>query len=66
MNSMVGGLDRIVQAIAEMRNSNSDAHGAGSNRIKIKEPEARLVMNSAMTICEYVISVYDRNSGTKK
>lgn len=66
VNSMVGGLDRIVQTIAEMRNSNSDAHGAGSNRIKIKEPEARLVMNSAMTICEYIISVYDRNSGTKK
>lgn len=66
VNSMVSGLDKIIQAIVEMRNSNSDAHGAGIKRINIKEPEARLVMNSAMTICEYIISVYDRNSNAKK
>lgn len=57
VNSLLSGLERIVQSIAEMRNANSDAHGVGSRRIAIRECEARLVMNSAITFCEYIISI---------
>lgn len=57
VNSLLSGLERIVQSIGEMRNSNSDAHGVGTSRIAIKEREGRLVMNSAMTFCEYIISI---------
>lgn len=57
VNGLLGGLEKIVQSIAEMRNANSDAHGVGSRRIRIKECEARLVMNSAITFCEYIISI---------
>lgn len=56
VNSLLSGLEKIVQAVAEMRNANSDAHGVGSRRIVIRESEARLVMNSAITFCEYMIS----------
>ena len=56
VNSLLSGLEKIVQAVAEMRNANSDAHGVGSRRIVIRENEARLVMNSAITFCEYMIS----------
>ena len=57
VNSLLSGLERIVQSIGEMRNSNSDAHGVGTSRITIKEREGRLVMNSAMTFCEYIVSI---------
>ncbi|WP_410075287.1 abortive infection family protein [Anaerostipes sp.] len=57
---MLSGLEKIVQSIAEMRNANSDAHGVGSRRIIIRGCEARLVMNSAITFCEYMISVHDK------
>lgn len=60
VNSLLSGLEKIVQSIAEMRNANSDAHGVGSRRIAIRECEARLVMNSAITFCEYIISIHDR------
>ena len=57
VNSLLSGLEKIVDAIASMRNLNSDAHGAGSNRIQIQEREARLAMNSAITFCEYLLSI---------
>ena len=56
VNSLLGGLEKIVHAVAEMRNANSDAHGVGSKRINIRESEARLVMNASITFCEYMIS----------
>lgn len=58
VNGMLSGLEKIIQAIAEMRNTNSDAHGVGSKRIEIRKHEAQLVVNSAITLCEYVLSVY--------
>lgn len=58
VNSLLSGLEKIVQSIAEMRNVNSDSHGVGSSRIAIKESEARLVMNSAVTFCEYILDIY--------
>lgn len=56
VNGLLSGLEKIVQNIGDMRNMNSDAHGAGSGRINIKEKEARLVMNAAITYCEYILS----------
>ena len=62
VNSLLSGLEKIVQSIAEMRNVNSDAHGVGSKRITINECEARLAMNSAITFCEYILGIYKRRS----
>lgn len=62
INSLLSGLERIVQAVAEMRNANSDAHGVGSRRINIRECEARLVMNASITFCEYILSDHGRKS----
>lgn len=56
---MLSGLEKIVSAICGMRNTNSDAHGAGSSRIEIKEREARLIVNASITMCEYILEVYD-------
>lgn len=56
---MLSGLEKIVNAICGMRNTNSDAHGVGSARIEIKEREARLIVNASITICEYILDVFD-------
>lgn len=61
INSLFSGLERIVRAVAELRNKTSDSHGAGQRRYAIREHEARLVMNSAITICEYILSIYKNN-----
>lgn len=55
VNDLLSGLEKVVNSIASMRNMNSDAHGAGKARINIKEKEARLVMNAAITYCEYML-----------
>ena len=62
VNSLLSGLEKIVEAIGNMRNVNSDAHGVGSSRIAVKEREARLAMNSAMTFCEYILSIGEQQS----
>lgn len=56
VNSLIYGLERIIDSIADMRNLNSDSHGVGKARFALRKREARLVMNSAMTFCEYIIS----------
>lgn len=61
INDLLGGINKIVDAIGKMRNMNSDAHGAGISRIGIKEREARLIASSAMMVSEYMLSVYQRD-----
>lgn len=58
INSMLSGLEKIIHAISEMRNINSDSHGVGSKRIKIKKREAKLIANTSMALCEYLLSIY--------
>ena len=58
---LLSGLEKIVTSIAEMRNANSDAHGVGKKRLNIAEHHARLIVNSAMTMAEFIISVENNN-----
>ncbi|MEG1726191.1 MAG: abortive infection family protein [Anaerovoracaceae bacterium] len=46
-----------MSAIVEMRNKDSDAHGVDANRITIDEHHARLFVNSAMTMADFILSV---------
>lgn len=57
INTLLSGLNSIVSAIAEMRNKDSDAHGVGAKRISIEEYHARLFVNSAMTMADFILSV---------
>lgn len=57
VNSLLYGLERIIEAVGDMRNINSDAHGVGNKRIQIQDREARLVMNSSIVFCEYLLSI---------
>lgn len=60
INSLLSGLEKILSAISDMRNKGSDAHGAGSNRIKIEEHHARLYVNSTMTMAEFILAVSEK------
>lgn len=65
INTLLSGLNSIVSAIAEMRDKDSDAHGVGANRISIKEHHARLFVNSAMTMADFILSV-ENKANTQK
>ena len=61
INKLLSGLETILQAIAEMRNMNSDAHGVGRNRIAIKKRDAQLVINAAIIFSEYLLETYQNH-----
>ena len=60
INTLLSGLEIIVSSIAEMRNKASDSHGIGANRITIADHHARLYVNSAMTMADFILSVADK------
>lgn len=64
INTLLSGLNSIVSAISEMRNKDSDAHGVGANRIAIDEHHARLFVNSAMTMADFMLSVEIKANST--
>lgn len=57
INSLLKGLEKIVSAIAEMHNNSSDAHGVGQKRYNIEAHHARLVVNSAETMADFILAV---------
>lgn len=61
INGLLSGLEKILSAIAEMRNKDSDSHGVGAKRINIAEHHARLFVNSAMTMADFVLAVGEWN-----
>jgi len=61
LNKLLSGLDSIVSSIAEMRNTYSDSHGIGMKRINVSDYHANLVVNSAMTMSEFILSVANKS-----
>ena len=62
INGLLSGLEKILAAIAEMRNKSSDSHGVGAKRINISDYHARLFVNSAMTMADFVLAVSENAS----
>ena len=60
INGLLSGLEKILSAIAEMRNKVSDSHGVGAKRINISDYHARLFVNSAMTMADFVLAVSEK------
>lgn len=57
INELLSGLEKILTAIAEMRNIGSDSHGVGAKRINIQEYHARLLVNASMTMADFILAV---------
>ena len=64
INTLLSGLEKIVSAISEMSNKGSDAHGVGANRIAIDEHHARLFVNTAMAMADFILSVENKANAT--
>lgn len=62
INGLLSGLEKILSAIAEMRNKGSDSHGVGAKRINIADHHARLFVNSAMTMADFILGVSEKAS----
>ena len=61
INALLSGLEKILTAIKEMRNEASDSHGVGNRRIILEEHHARLFVNSAMTMADFILSVQKKS-----
>lgn len=57
INMLLSGLEKILAAISQMRNVGSDSHGLGQKRRSILAHHARLFVNSAITMAEFILSV---------
>lgn len=62
INTLLSGLEKIVSSISEMRNKDSDTHGVGSSRIAIDEHHARLFVNAAIAMADFILSVEQKAS----
>lgn len=56
-NKLLSGLETIIQSISELRNKDSDAHGVGARRVDIRDYHALLLVNSSITLAEFILSV---------
>ena len=57
VNELLSGLEKILKAVSEMRNAQSDAHGVGRRRLKIARHHALLFVNAALIMAEFILSV---------
>lgn len=59
---LLSGFEKIISAISEMRNKASDAHGVGANRVNIADHHARLLVNAATAMADFILSVAQKQS----
>lgn len=57
---LVNGINKIVDSIGQMRNKQGDAHGVGASRVNIEDYHARLAVNAAANVADFVLSVVHR------
>ena len=58
---LLSGLEKILSSISEMRNKNSDSHGAGDKRIANEEAYVTLFVNASITMSEFLMFVIENN-----
>lgn len=62
VKTMVSSLNKLVDTIAEMRNTDGDAHDS-ANRIRLTIAESELLLNVAASLGNYFIRVNERQKG---
>lgn len=63
INHLLSGLEKIVSAVSEMRNKSSDSHGVGEKRLVIDKHHARLAVNAATSMADFILSVEKKYAG---
>lgn len=59
INDIVVGLGKIVKSIGDLRNMVGDAHGLGSKRFRVDRHHAKLCLNAACLVAEFVLDVIE-------
>ena len=57
IKELLSGLEKIITSISLMRDKNGDSHGLGSKRLNVKSYHARLFVNSAFVLADFILSV---------
>lgn len=57
INNLLSGFEKIITSISNMRDENSDSHGAGDKRINIKKYHAVLFANASIAMSDFLLSV---------
>ena len=57
IKELLSGLEKIISSISLMRDKNGDSHGLGSKRLNVKNYHARLFVNSAFVLADFILSV---------
>lgn len=60
LRQITSGFFSIIQGLSGVRNDMSDAHGKGDNTYKTEERHAKLAVNSAHTVSDYLLESYLR------
>lgn len=56
---ILGGMAGVASGLAGLRNEYGDAHGKRPRRVKPKARHARLAVNAAMTLAEFIIETFE-------
>ena len=62
---ILGGCNSIADGLGNIRNAYGDAHGQGAKQIRPAVRHARLAVNSAATLCLFLLETYECNFNTK-
>lgn len=57
---LVNGLNKVVESIGRIRNTQSSARGVGTTRANIEDCHARLAVNAAANVADFMLSVAER------
>jgi len=60
---ILGGMAGIASGLAGLRNEYGDAHGKRRRRVKPKARHARLAVNAAMALAEFIIETFEETHG---
>ena len=59
IKTLLSGLEKILTAISQMRDRNSDSHGIGNKRFQLNEPIAELFINTSATFSNFLIYIIE-------
>ncbi len=59
INNLISGLNKIVDAISNIRNIASDSHGLGTRRVPMLDRHARLAVGASAVFSEFMLSVIE-------
>ena len=59
IKTLLSGFEKILTAISQMRDKNSDSHGVGDKRLELNESIAELFVNSSVTFSNFLIYIIE-------